>query len=134
MEDIAYTPEGSVILLHAYAHNPTGVDPTPKQWKEMSALIKEKNLLPYFNMAYQGFASGDVDKDAFALRYFIDDGHYVLLAQRRASLRTWACMARGWGPSPWYAPTRMRPPGWSPRSRSSSQTLPGTAQGYHRGQ
>jgi len=81
MEDIAAIPEGSVILLHACAHNPTGVDPTPEQWKEMSALIKKKNLLPYFDMAYQGFASGDVDKDAFALRYFIDEGHNVLLAQ-----------------------------------------------------
>ena len=79
MEDIANIPEGSVILLHAYAYNPTGVDPTPKQWKEMSAL--NKNLLPYFYMAYQGFASGDVDKDAFAHGYFIDEGHNVLLAQ-----------------------------------------------------
>jgi len=81
MEDIKNIPEGSVILLHACAHNPTGVDPTPEQWKEMSALIKQKNLLPYFDMAYQGFASGDVDKDAFALRQFISDGHNVLLAQ-----------------------------------------------------
>merc|ERR1712066_745850 len=47
----------------------------------MSALIKKKNLLPYFDMAYQGFASGDVDKDDFALRYFIDEGHNVLLTQ-----------------------------------------------------
>ena len=81
MEDIKNIPEGSVILLHACAHNPTGVDPTPEQWKEMSALIKKKNLLAYFDMAYQGFASGDVDRDAFALRQFIDDGHNVLLAQ-----------------------------------------------------
>jgi len=81
MEDIKAIPEGSVILLHACAHNPTGVDPTPEQWKEMSAVIKEKKLLPYFDMAYQGFASGDVDRDAFALRQFIDDGHNVLLAQ-----------------------------------------------------
>jgi len=81
MEDIKNIPEGSVIMLHACAHNPTGVDPTPEQWKEMSALIKQKNLLPYFDMAYQGFASGDVDKDAFALRHFIDDGHNVLLSQ-----------------------------------------------------
>merc|ERR1712241_1659580 len=81
MEDIKNIPEGSVIMLHACAHNPTGVDPTPEQWKEMSALLKQKNLLPYFDMAYQGFASGDVDRDAFALRYFIDEGHNVLLAQ-----------------------------------------------------
>jgi len=81
MEDIKNIPEGSVIMLHACAHNPTGVDPTPEQWKEMSALIKQKNLLPYFDMAYQGFASGDVDRDAFALRHFIADGHNVLLSQ-----------------------------------------------------
>lgn len=81
MADIAAIPEGSVILLHACAHNPTGVDPTPEQWKEMSTVIKARKLLPFFDMAYQGFASGDVDRDAFALRQFIDDGHDVLLAQ-----------------------------------------------------
>jgi len=81
MKDISAIPEGSVILLHACAHNPTGVDPNPEQWKEMSAVIKARNLLPFFDMAYQGFASGDVDRDAFALRQFIDDGHTVLLAQ-----------------------------------------------------
>ena len=53
----------------------------PEQWKELSVLIKKKNLLPYFDMAYQGFASGNIDNDAFALRQFVDDGHQVLLAQ-----------------------------------------------------
>ena len=72
MADISVS-EGSVILLHACAHNPTGVDPTHEQWKEMSAVIKARMLLPYFDMAYQGFATGDVDRDAFALRQFIDD-------------------------------------------------------------
>jgi len=81
MKDISAIPEGSVILLHACAHNPTGVDPSPEQWKEMSSVIKARNLLPFFDMAYQGFASGDVDRDAFALRQFVDDGHTVLLAQ-----------------------------------------------------
>ena len=84
MEDIKNIPEGSVILLHACAHNPTGVDPTPEQWKEMSALIKSKNLLPYFDMAYQGFASGDVDGDAFAVRHFLEEGHNICLAQSYA--------------------------------------------------
>lgn len=74
-------PERSVILLHACAHNPTGVDPTPEQWKELSALIKKKNLFPFFDMAYQGFASGSVDKDAFAVRLFLKDGHQIALAQ-----------------------------------------------------
>lgn len=56
----------------------------PEQWKEMSALIKKKKLFPFFDMAYQGFASGDTVKDAFALRRFIEDGHEVALAQSYA--------------------------------------------------
>ncbi|KAL5022782.1 hypothetical protein ScPMuIL_001937 [Solemya velum] len=81
LDDISKIPEGSVILLHACAHNPTGVDPKPEQWKELSQLIKKRKLFPFFDMAYQGFASGDITKDAFALRQFISDGHEVALAQ-----------------------------------------------------
>lgn len=40
-------------MLHACAHNPTGVDPRPEQWDEMSKVIKERQLLPFFDMAYQ---------------------------------------------------------------------------------
>jgi aspartate aminotransferase len=81
LQDLAKIPERSVVLLHACAHNPTGVDPKPEQWKEMSKVIKSRNLFPYFDMAYQGFASGDIDKDATALRMFIEDGHKVALSQ-----------------------------------------------------
>ena len=45
--------EGSVVLLHACAHNPTGVDPTPEQWQELSKLMLKKHLYPFFDMAYQ---------------------------------------------------------------------------------
>ena len=41
------------MLLHACAHNPTGVDPTPEQWKEISSVMKDKQLFPFFDMAYQ---------------------------------------------------------------------------------
>jgi len=81
MEDIRNMPEGSVIVLHACAHNPTGVDPKPEQWKEMCELIGQKKLFPFFDMAYQGFASGDVDRDAFAVRLFLKEGHNIALAQ-----------------------------------------------------
>lgn len=84
IDDINKIPEGSVILLHACAHNPTGVDPKPEQWKELSAVVKKKKLFPYFDMAYQGFASGDVDKDALAVRLFLEDGHSIALAQSYA--------------------------------------------------
>lgn len=74
-------PEKSIILLHACAHNPTGVDPNPEQWAELSAVVKKRNLFPFFDMAYQGFASGDIDKDAHAVRLFLKEGHKIALAQ-----------------------------------------------------
>ena len=79
--DIKAAPEGSAFLLHACAHNPTGVDPTQEQWKEISTEIKKRGHFVFFDMAYQGFASGDIDRDAFALRHFIQEGHNVCLAQ-----------------------------------------------------
>ncbi|XP_076322399.1 glutamate oxaloacetate transaminase 2 isoform X1 [Tachypleus tridentatus] len=81
LEDISKIPENSIILLHACAHNPTGVDPKPEQWKEMSDLIKSRKLFPFFDMAYQGFATGDIDRDAMAVRMFVDNGHRIGLAQ-----------------------------------------------------
>ncbi|CAB3410870.1 unnamed protein product [Caenorhabditis bovis] len=81
LEDLGKIPQGSVVLLHACAHNPTGVDPTKDQWKKISGIVKERKLLPFFDMAYQGFASGCVDNDAFAVRYFAEQGHNMLLAQ-----------------------------------------------------
>uniref|UniRef100_A0A481MQN5 Aspartate aminotransferase n=1 Tax=Nipponaphis monzeni TaxID=196483 RepID=A0A481MQN5_9HEMI len=80
-QDLSSAPAGSVILLHACAHNPTGVDPKPGHWKELSKLFKDKNLFPFFDMAYQGFASGDIDRDASAVRLFLSDGHQIALAQ-----------------------------------------------------
>lgn len=74
-------PEQSIVLLHACAHNPTGIDPTPEQWKEISDIVQEKKLFPFFDMAYQGFASGSTSRDAFAVRHFVSQGHQVALAQ-----------------------------------------------------
>ncbi|ODM95420.1 Aspartate aminotransferase, mitochondrial [Orchesella cincta] len=84
LDDISKIPEQSIILLHACAHNPTGVDPRPEQWAELSKLIKDRKLFPFFDMAYQGFASGDIDRDAAAVRLFLKDGHRVALAQSYA--------------------------------------------------
>lgn len=63
-------PDGSVVLLHACAHNPSGVDPSQEQWKELVELFAQKQHFAFFDCAYQGFASGDADKDAFAVRLF----------------------------------------------------------------
>jgi aspartate aminotransferase len=81
IQDMNKMPEGSIVLLHACAHNPTGVDPKAEQWKELSSVMKSKKLFPYFDMAYQGFASGDVDRDAHPVRLFLQDGHCLALAQ-----------------------------------------------------
>jgi len=74
-------PDRSVILLHPCAHNPTGVDPTLDQWKEIAAIIRQKNHFPFFDSAYQGFASGNLARDAAAVRYFVEQGFELLLAQ-----------------------------------------------------
>lgn len=81
MEDIKNAPNGSMFLLHACAHNPTGVDPSAEQWKAISKLMKEKGHFACFDMAYQGFASGDCERDAQAVRIFVEDGHKIALAQ-----------------------------------------------------
>ena len=81
IEDIRALPNGSLVLLHACAHNPTGIDPTKEQWEQISNVVKEKQHYPFFDMAYQGFASGDTNKDAFPVRHFIEQGHQFCLAQ-----------------------------------------------------
>lgn len=51
--DIRAAPDGSVILLHGCAHNPTGIDPTRDQWAKIADIIQEKGHLPFFDVAYQ---------------------------------------------------------------------------------
>ena len=77
-------PSGSIILLHACAHNPTGVDPTKDQWKQIASIIRSKGHFPFFDCAYQGFASGDLNNDAWAIRYFVEQGFELLVAQSYA--------------------------------------------------
>ncbi|HQR03350.1 MAG: aspartate/tyrosine/aromatic aminotransferase [Proteobacteria bacterium] len=64
---------GSIVLLHACCHNPTGADLTEAQWQEVVTLIKAGNLVAFIDMAYQGFADG-IDADAVALRLFAASG------------------------------------------------------------
>ncbi|KAK6785201.1 hypothetical protein RDI58_018656 [Solanum bulbocastanum] len=84
MDDIKNAPKGSFFLLHACAHNPTGVDPTEEQWREISHQFKVKGHFALFDMAYQGFASGYPEKDAKAIRIFLEDGHPIACAQSYA--------------------------------------------------
>lgn len=67
--------------MHACAHNPTGVDPTHEQWKAISEACKSRGHFVFFDLAYLSFASGDADRDAWPLRYFVDQGQPIALAQ-----------------------------------------------------
>ncbi len=70
---------GSVVLLHPCCHNPTGVDPTRADWHALLDAIAQRGLLPFFDMAYQGFAHG-VDEDAWAVRECVRRGIGCLVA------------------------------------------------------
>ncbi|CAG9997153.1 unnamed protein product [Clonostachys byssicola] len=61
---------GDVIVLHACAHNPTGTDPTKDQWEQIAETCQKLRLAILFDSAYQGFATGDIDNDAWAIRHF----------------------------------------------------------------
>ncbi|XP_055447456.1 aspartate aminotransferase, cytoplasmic [Psammomys obesus] len=81
LSDLENAPEFSIFVLHACAHNPTGTDPTQEQWKQIAAVMKRRFLFPFFDSAYQGFASGDLEKDAWAIRYFVSEGFELFCAQ-----------------------------------------------------
>ncbi|KAF8921397.1 aspartate aminotransferase [Mucidula mucida] len=74
-------PPRSIYLLHACAHNPTGVDPTKEQWGKIADVMLEKGHYAFFDCAYQGFASGDLDGDAWAVREFVRRGVSLLVCQ-----------------------------------------------------
>ncbi|MFZ6742419.1 aromatic amino acid transaminase [Undibacterium sp. JH2W] len=66
-------PEGSIVLLHACCHNPTGADLTDEQWTEVIAVVAQRNLIPFLDMAYQGFGDG-IEADGKVVRRFAEAG------------------------------------------------------------
>jgi aromatic-amino-acid transaminase len=72
-------PARSVVLLHACCHNPTGVDLTPQQWSQLVPVLKERQLLPYLDLAYQGYGDG-IEEDAFAVRALASAGLTFFIA------------------------------------------------------
>ena len=73
LEDLNALPTGSIVVLHACCHNPTGVDLTPADWQNVLDVVKAKGLIPFLDMAYQGFGDG-IDEDAAAVRLFAESG------------------------------------------------------------
>ena len=72
-------PARSVVLLHACCHNPTGVDLTPAQWQALIPVLRERELLPYLDLAYQGYGDG-IEEDAFAVRAMAASGLRFFIA------------------------------------------------------
>jgi len=61
-------PEGDLVLFHACCHNPSGLDPSEDEWRSISEVVVERDLIPFIDIAYQGFAR-NLDDDAFAIRH-----------------------------------------------------------------
>lgn len=64
-------PAQTIVVLHACCHNPTGMDPDAEQWRQIAQVIQDKNLVPFFDIAYQGFGEG-LEQDAAVIRLFAD--------------------------------------------------------------
>lgn len=73
LADLKALPKNTVVVLHGCCHNPTGVDLTADDWQQVLAVVKEKQLIPFIDIAYQGFGDG-VTEDAFAVRLFAESG------------------------------------------------------------
>ena len=67
LDSLRKIPKGDIVLLHTCCHNPTGIDPDESQWRAIADIIVERELLPFVDIAYQGFAT-DLDADAFPIR------------------------------------------------------------------
>jgi aromatic-amino-acid transaminase len=79
MDSLRTLPAGSIVLLHACCHNPTGVDLSDQQWKDVVAVVKQRELIPFLDIAYQGFGDG-IDADAHAVRMFAESMAPVFVA------------------------------------------------------
>ncbi|HXE18806.1 MAG TPA: amino acid aminotransferase, partial [Castellaniella sp.] len=72
-------PAGSIVVLHACCHNPTGVDPTTEQWREIAKTLQSCRLVPFLDIAYQGFGAG-LEEDAAVVRLFAGLGMTMFIS------------------------------------------------------
>src|SRR3954451_6331713 len=80
LETISEASPGDVVLLHGCCHNPTGADLNPVQWAEVTDVCRERGLIPFVDIAYQGFGRG-LDEDAAGLRGILSQCNEVIIAQ-----------------------------------------------------
>ena len=79
VDDLNQLPAGTIVILHACCHNPTGVDPTSEQWEQIARIVKERELVPFLDIAYQGFGDG-LEEDASVVRHFADQDITMLVS------------------------------------------------------
>ncbi len=79
LADVEKMPKGDVIFLQAATHNPTGLDPTPQEWAQISKLVAEKQLLPFFDVAFFGFSNG-LRADLEGLMIFCEQVEELIIA------------------------------------------------------
>jgi aromatic-amino-acid transaminase len=79
IEYLTALPSGSVILLHASCHNPTGIDLNREQWLQVADLCQKRGLVPFFDCAYQGFGRG-LTEDVQSIRLFAEKGMEMIVA------------------------------------------------------
>lgn len=79
LEGLDTMPKGSVVLLQASCHNPTGTDLNQQQWETIGKRMLSRGLIPFFDLAYQGLGT-DINTDAKAIHTFIEQGHSLLVA------------------------------------------------------
>lgn len=79
LEGLKRLPANTIVVLHACCHNPTGVDLNRDQWRLVVDVVKQSNLIPFLDFAYQGFGES-LEADAFAVRLFAESGLSCLIA------------------------------------------------------
>lgn len=79
LDDLQQIPEGDVVLLHGCCHNPTGADITPAEWDQVIDVVAQRNLVPFIDVAYQGFGQG-LEEDAYGVRLAMSKLPEVMVA------------------------------------------------------
>jgi aromatic-amino-acid transaminase len=79
MASLRALPAGTIVVLHACCHNPTGVDPSMEQWREIAQTLQSRQLVPFLDIAYQGFGAG-LEEDAAVVRLFAGLGIIMFIS------------------------------------------------------
>jgi hypothetical protein len=105
LEKLNTLPARSIVLLHPCCHNPTGADLTNAQWDAVIEVLKARDLIPFLDIAYQGFGAG-MEEDAYAIRAVPAPG--CLRWSATPSLKSSPCTVNALAVCPWSVKTPKR--------------------------